>query len=1129
MDVTSKTTRLSKIAREFNVGLTTIVEFLHKKGFNIAVDPNAKVPEECYDILQREYNSDISVKRESEKLSRRKKAEHHDSVTLDDVKPDEKEIEETEKILLIKDNGSKSVKTSQPAKTEPLKTEKKDNELKILGRINLETGKPIKEIAEIEKIETNVVSTIKEEPVKEVHSKEAATEVIPIEKKEPVIEVQKEISVVETKEVVKEKIQPIEQSHVSVDLHVDPQIESKTESKTESKIEQQIDPKIEVKIEPKIEKMPDHILPINSTPEKEPIIVKEEKTQPVVEVIQEKKRVIPRPQNIDNRTNDSGKFRNERNRQFDKPVETQGVKKHEERPPQKREPVNEIRKEREPWRNKFIPENKPPLHQTKTVGEKDGIEKTGDLAPQDAEIKAKPKEEEIYKTKVDRLTGPTVVGRIELPIEGDKKKAAATTTVPPEKKKRRKKRKRIKVNLPQDENKPQDRKPVDAKPGDKTNKPPVDKKKIITPIKKKVKKQIKKEVDEEDVQKQIKETLARLTSNKHKSKAAAKHRRTKRKEISERFEEQERQKELEQKILKVTEFVTVNELANMMDIAATELISTCFMSLGLSVTINMRLDAESITLVAGEYGYDIEFVSVDIKDLVPVENDDPADLKPRPPIVTVMGHVDHGKTSLLDYIRKSNVIAGEAGGITQHIGAYNVTLPDSRKITFLDTPGHEAFTAMRARGAQITDVAIIVVAADDSVMPQTIEAINHAKAAGVPIVFAVNKIDKPNANPMKIKGELANLHYVIEELGGKYQSEDISAKFGNNMDNLLEKVLIEAEMLELKANPDRRARGVVIESKLDKGRGYIATILVQTGTVHIGDYMLAGSQTGRIKAMYNERDTRVTFAGPSEPVQVLGLGGAPTAGDNFYIFSHEREARELANKISQLQREQGMRAQKHITLDEIGRRIAIGTFKELNLIIKGDVDGSVEALSNAVSKLSTDEIQVNIIHTGVGQIAENDVMLAAASNAIIVGFQVRPALAARRLAEKEGIDIRLYSIIYDAINQLKDAMEGMLSPLIKEEIIGTAEVRDVFKISKVGTIAGCLMRDGKINRKAKVRLIREGIVVYTGDISSLKRYKDDAKEVTSGMECGIGIDHFTDIKTGDMVEAFNVTEVDRTL
>ena len=633
------------------------------------------------------------------------------------------------------------------------------------------------------------------------------------------------------------------------------------------------------------------------------------------------------------------------------------------------------------------------------------------------------------------------------------------------------------------------------------------------------------EVSDEEVSKQIKDTLARLTSKGAKNKGA-KYRKEKREEIREKMSEEMEREQQERSILKVTEFVTVSELATMMNVSPMEVISAC-MNLGLMVSINQRLDAEALVVVAEEFGFKVEFVSVDIQEAIETETDKEEDLVPRPPIVTVMGHVDHGKTSLLDNIRKTNVIEGEAGGITQHIGAYSVNL-NGQKITFLDTPGHEAFTAMRARGAKITDVAIIIVAADDNVMPQTIEAINHAQAAGVPMVFAINKIDKPNANPDHIKEQLAQMNYLVEEWGGKYQSQDISAKKGLNLDKLLEKVLLEAEMLDLKANPNKKAQGAVIESTLDKGRGYVATIMVQSGTLHVGDVILSGTYTGRVKAMFDENGKKVTEAGPSTPVQVLGLNGAPQAGDNFNVMDDDRSAREIANKREQLQRMQGIMTQKHITLDEIGRRIAIGSFKELNIIVKGDVDGSVEAMAGSLIKLSKETVQVNVIHAAVGQISESDVLLAAASNAIIVGFQVRPSAAARKTAEKEEIEIRLYSIIYDAINDIKDAIDGMLEPVMKEVIVCTIEVMEIFKISKVGTVAGCIVREGKLTRTTPIRVIRDGIVIYTGKLGSLKRFKDDVKEVTMGQDCGLNIESYNDIHVGDIIEGYDQVEVKNT-
>ncbi len=638
---------------------------------------------------------------------------------------------------------------------------------------------------------------------------------------------------------------------------------------------------------------------------------------------------------------------------------------------------------------------------------------------------------------------------------------------------------------------------------------------------------VREQVSDEDVQKQIKETLARLTNKGAKTKSS-KYRRDKRDAVQDRMAAEVQQQEEQNKVLQLTEFVTVSELATMMNVGISEVIAAC-MNLGLMVSINQRLDAEALLVVAEEFGYKVEFVSVEIQEAIDQDVDNEEDLVSRPPIVTVMGHVDHGKTSLLDYIRKANVIAGEAGGITQHIGAYSVELEDGRKVTFLDTPGHEGFTAMRARGAKITDVAVIIVAADDAIMPQTKEAINHAEAAGVPIVFAINKVDKDGANPEKIKEQLSTMNYLVEDWGGKYQSEDISAKKGMNVDKLLEKIVLEAELLELKANPNRKATGSVIESSLDKGRGYVTTVLVQNGTLRVGDVLLSGIYTGRVKAMFNERGKKIKEAGPATPVLVLGLNGASQAGDMFNVMDDDKAAREIANKREQLQRMQGLRTQKHITLDEIGRRIAIGSFKELNIIIKGDVDGSIEALTDSLLKLSTEEVQVNVIHKAVGAVSESDILLAAASNAVIVGFQVRPSAAARKLAEKEEIDIRLYSIIYDAINEIKDAIEGMLAPDTKEEITSSVEVLETFKISKVGTIAGCIVREGKIVRGNSVRVIRDGIVVYTGKLNSLKRYKDEVKEVNVNVECGLAIENYNDIKVGDIVESYTVVEVARKL
>ena len=734
---------------------------------------------------------------------------------------------------------------------------------------------------------------------------------------------------------------------------------------------------------------------------------------------------------------------------------------------------------------------------------------------------------EFISTSYVKLTGPVLTGeKVDLsqfnkpkkqqPVASSSKgKIENKEKQDKEKDKDKKKRKRIKPTPAQQVQNNNSTTPAAAPKKEKKHK---------------LKKEVKKvELDSNEIEKQIKETLARL-SPMGKSKTS-KHRRDKRQSISQHMQEEMLHEMEEQKILKVTEFVTANELANMMDVPVTKIIASC-MSLGMFVSINQRLDAEAIQLIADEFGYSIKFVSADVVEALSEEEevDTEENMQPRSPIVTVMGHVDHGKTSLLDYIRNANVIAGEAGGITQHIGAYEVQLPESgKKITFLDTPGHEAFTAMRARGAKMTDIAIIVIACDDKIMPQTIEAINHAQAAGVPIVFALNKIDRPAADPDRIKSELANMNLLVEDWGGKIQSQEISAKKGTNVDLLLEKVLLEAEMLELKGNPNKRAKGTVIESSLDKGRGYVAKILVQDGTIRQGDVVLAGATYGRVKAMYNERNKLLKEAGPSAPVLLLGLNGAPQAGDTFNVMQSEKDAKDLSNKRTQLQREQGLRTQKHITLDEIGRRIAIGDFKQLDLIVKADVDGSVEALSDSLLKLSTPEVQVNVIHKSVGQITESDVLLATASNAIIIGFQVRPSVGARKLAEQEQIDIRLYSIIYTAINELKDAIEGMLSPEIQEKIVANLEVRETFKISKVGTIAGCMCLDGKIARSTKVRIIRDGIVVYTGKLASLKRFKDDVKEVVMGQDCGLNIENFNDIKVGDIIEGYEELEIKRTL
>ncbi len=967
-----KAIRLSKLAREFNVGISTIVEFLHKKGHDIDSNPNTKVTSDLYDLLVKEYSSDLDEKKKSEKFSMKNLREKKESITLDDVQTEAEPEEEQE--LLVKDTSAGKTpkedtvkKEEKPVEEKPAEEEKPSRGPKVLGKVDLDqlSGKR------------------KPAPKKEEEKKEPL-------KEEPASE---------------------------------PVVEEKEEKKTTG-------PKVVGKID-----------------------------------LEKDKKKAPRPAEQEKKKEEE-------------------PKKEESKPPAG-EPASE-----------------------KPVAEEPVKEEPAKEEPKKEEKKKE--EDNLIPTRFEKLSGPTVVGKIDLPEKREPQKKPVATSKDPMGDQSKKKRKRIRkdpgrVRL---ENKDDDR--SGQKKGGKK------KKKLHRP-----------EVNEEDVQKQIKDTLAKLTSKGSKSKGS-KYRREKRDTVHQKLQAELQAQEEEKNVLKVTEFVSVSELSSMMNVPVNQVIQTC-MNLGLFVSINQRLDAETLVLVADEFGYKVEFISADLQDSVVEAEDDPEKLTPRFPIVTVMGHVDHGKTKLLDYIRNANVIAGEAGGITQHIGAYSVELDDGRKITFLDTPGHEAFTAMRARGAQITDVAIIVVAADDGVMPQTVEAINHASAAGVPIVFAVNKIDKPTANPDKIKEELANMNYLVEDWGGKYQSQDISAKNGVAIEDLLEKVLLEAELLELKADATRPATGVVIESSLDRGRGYMATILVQTGTLRAGDIVLAGSHYGHVKAMYNERGSRIEEAGPSTPVLILGLDGAPQAGDRFKVMETDREAKEQAVRREQLQREQELRTQKHITLDEIGRRIAIGNFKELNLIVKGDVDGSVEALSDSLLKLSTEEIQVNIKHKAVGQISESDILLAAASNAIVIGFQVRPSLSARKLAEQEQIDIRLYSIIYDAIEEIKAAMEGMLSPEIREQVVATLEVLDVFKITKVGSIAGCIVKEGKINRNSKVRVIRDGIVVYSGELGSLKRFKDDAKEVVSGLECGLNIENFNDIKVDDVIEAYTEVEVKKTL
>jgi len=1064
-----KGSRLSKIARELNVGITTLVDYLHKQGFKISTDPNTKIEADVHELLEKQFRKDHEARIEADKVNLRHHRAKNESVTIEDLQAVKKEPEEPDAdddSIMIKDHSLhhyKEEKRAEPVipvrKPEPIPVTPKPEPAAVIPHIEAAP------VIEVEKPKITIVGQVDLDVINHPKPK--------------VKEVKAEIPVVEEKPVIEKPI-----------------IEKATEQAVEKSIEKPVVPVVEKPVEPvKAEqKAPETEIPNIPEPivETKPIVVNEQPREP--ENKEPKTEMISNVSQIENNIKVIGKIDLNPQKPAEKPKKEIIKKKLTTR--RASEEMNRPQPEKErPARIELVKDHEVPV---------DNSENT----------------EEIFKLERKKLTGPTVIGRIELPVEEKKKPARIEDHQSRNKKKRKRVPKDVKerVDLPE--------KKIE-KLKDKVDKPESKLKKKISLVVKKKSSPVKLEVKDEDVQKQIKETLARLTTKGQKTKGS-KYRRDKRLAFSEKLAEQSARDEMDKSIIKVTEFVSVNELASMMDVPPTKVIATC-MSLGLFVSINQRLDAETMAVVADEFGFKVEFISVEVQEAIIEEEDHADDLVTRPPIVTVMGHVDHGKTSLLDYIRKANVIAGEAGGITQHIGAYNVTLESGRKITFLDTPGHEAFTAMRARGAQVTDIVIIIVAADDDVMPQTIEAINHATAAGVPIIFAINKVDKYGADPEKIKQQLANMNFLVEDWGGKYQSQDISAKAGQGVAELLEKVLLEADMLELKANPNKRALGSVIESSLDKGRGYVATVLVQSGTLNVGDVILAGPHFGHIKAMFNERNQRVESVGPAEPVLILGLNGAPQAGDKFNVMESEREARLIANKREQLQREQGLRTQKHITLDEIGRRIAIGNFQELNIIVKGDVDGSIEALSDTLIKLSVGEIQVNVIHKAVGQITESDVMLASASNAIIVGFQVRPSMSARKLAEKEGIDIRLYSIIYDAINEVKSAMEGMLAPEIKEEIKGTAEILTVFNITKVGTIAGCIVRDGKILRNSKVRLIRDGIVVFTGDLESLKRFKDDVKDVAKGYECGLNIRGYNDLKEGDFIEAFEQVEVAKTL
>lgn len=1001
--------RISKVVKEFNIGISTLVDFLHKKGIEVDANPNAKITTDAYALVTKEFGTEQSIKEASKKVNIKGIRGVQEELAAHE--PANKPEEESDSI---------PVKATLPDAPS----------IKVIDKIDLDAAYGRKK-------------TPQEEPQSVVSEAKAEKEQEKEKEKEPAA-VQEQVT-----EPAKEKEAEVSKPTVNVEPASPPKVAVVPEEKPERTLK--IVDKIDLNV----------------------LQPKQAKPTPPTEVV----------------------------KTYKKEQHTEKKQHYQQKPAVKAQDA--------------------PKH--KDVKAAPAEAKLSDfMASADNENASRQKDAEFIPTKIERLSGPTIVQGVKVDLSQFQKKtepAASSDDAAKKKRKRIKKDKKVNVEASVKDAKKEPQPSTAGAAAANKHKPSHSKPASFKPV--------RQEVDEEAVQRQVKETLARLTSNKGKNKSS-KYRREKRDAVSQRISEAHERQQQDSKVLQLTEFVTVNELATMMDAPAIKVIEAC-MNLGLMVSINQRLDAEALAIVAEEFGYKVEFVSVDIQDAVKPEEDEEEDLQPRPPIVAVMGHVDHGKTSLLDYIRSANVIAGEAGGITQHIGAYNVKLEDGRRITFLDTPGHEAFTAMRARGAKITDVAIIIIAADDAVMPQTIEAINHVVAAGVPMVFAINKVDKPSANPEKIKEQLANMNLLVEDWGGKYQCQEISAKKGMNVDKLLDKVLLEADLLNLRANPNKRAFGSVIESSLDKGRGYVTTVLVQGGTLNMGDIMLSGSYTGRVKAMFNERGQRVEKAAPSNPVLVLGLNGAPAAGESFNVMADEREARDLANKREQLLRIQGLRTQKHITLEEIGRRIAIGNFKELNIIVKGDVDGSIEALSDSLIKLSNEEVQVNVIHKAVGAVSESDVSLAAASNAIIIGFQVRPSASARRLAEQEEIEIRLYSVIYDAINEVRDGIEGMLAPEIKEEITTTVEVVETFKNSKVGTIAGCMVREGKITRNTKIRVVRDGIVVHTGHLGSLKRFKDDVKEVATGYECGLNIENFNDIRIGDIIEGYEMVEVKRNL
>lgn len=1120
-----KVVRLSKAAREFNIALDTVVDFLSDKGFDVIKSPNTKLDPEMYAILQNEFQDEKEVK----KASRKRNLEYlgQGPITIGGAKKQEvkEDIDDTEiSDELFITNLGVGTKGEEPAPKVKKEITVEETEVveKKVEEIVIEEKETIPETKPSETIETKV--EVKEEPKKEL------TIDLPVEKQEVVEKIVEETK--ETKTIVEEKIIiPSMEKKATEEVKQEKPIEKK-----ETPIKEVEIPVQKVEVPPIVEETPkvevkDTVEDKDTSPEKstEPIT----KTKAVVEEVvvskkeeekntKEPKEVIKKAKEVEKNISETENDDNKELKVFGK-IDLEGMnmrtrpkrKSKEEKKKEaeaKRKPVHAHKKTEVKHKKEEKPHIKTEIKQE---------EKKVTTPPTHKVEKTDPKKDDNFiPTRYTKLTGPKVLDKIELPTIPKKKKPVASSSDDAGNRSKRK-RKRIKPqNAGANANKANKANAAGSKPDHSHKKPAGKRGKPIH------KREPRPEPSVEDIQKKIKETLNRLSpSGKSKS---SKYRRHKREVVSEHIREEQERVEDQKGTLKVTEFVTANELANMMNVGVTDIIKTC-MQVGLFVSINQRLDAETISLLCDEFGFETEFVGIDDQDNLEVQaiEDSPEDLVDRAPIVTVMGHVDHGKTKLLDYIRKANVVAGEAGGITQHIGAYEVTTESGKAITFLDTPGHEAFTAMRARGAKVTDIAIIVIAADDSVMPQTREAINHAQAANVPIVFAFNKMDKHGVTSDKIKEQLSQMNILVEDWGGKFQSQEISAITGMGISDLLDKVLLEAEMLELKANPNKAGKGTVIEATLDKGRGYVTTVLVQDGTMKKGDIVIAGPVHGRVKAMFDERNTSTKKVGPSVPAVILGLNGAPQAGDIFNVMADEKEAKNLASKRLQLIREQSLRTQKHITLDEIGRRIAIGDFKEMNIIIKGDVDGSIEALSDELLKLSSEEVQVNVIHKAVGAITESDVMLASASNAIIIGFQVRPVPQARKIADKEQIDIRLYSIIYQATDEIKAAIKGMLAPKTEEKIVCNIEVRDVFKITKVGTIAGCYVLDGKITRKSTIRLIRDGIVIYAGLLGSLKRFKDDVKEVSAGYECGLNIDKFNDIKVGDIVEGYEIVEIAR--